>query len=213
MCIQLSFSLYLILNTPRSWIYISVPPTLGKCLWILNWYWRNIINSSAFSLSIFECIQHYTPASCVCGECAVCCAVCMYLHPSEYNSTQQRNHVLCVMCVASQSTTPFYFTIFLSLVLPVCFVCALLFSAFISFFFIVAVVVVVSMYISFAPTDPIRMAWTILFFVACSPFCFLCPSIRSRHPHPSFTRPTSHRRRTIFQLLVRHCRFSTENSE
>lgn len=36
--------------------HVHIVPTLGNFLWILNWYWRNIINSSAFSLSLFECV-------------------------------------------------------------------------------------------------------------------------------------------------------------
>lgn len=39
-------------------------PTLGNFLWILNWYWRNIINSSAFSLSFWVGTQNIFVCAC-----------------------------------------------------------------------------------------------------------------------------------------------------
>lgn len=81
--------------------HVHIVPTLGNFLWILNWYWRNIINSSAFSLSLFECVlilKNY-----------FCMYVLVYHHPSGlarciFWGNIHYIMVLYVVCGSAQSS-------------------------------------------------------------------------------------------------------------
>lgn len=48
-CVSVKKTLFYLKHTTLR--YVHNVPTLGNFLWILNWYWRNITNSSAFGFS------------------------------------------------------------------------------------------------------------------------------------------------------------------